>query len=391
MTALSVKTPARLVSILALFTCASLNAAENLDQREQELAAVNAGIAEIQSWLEQADASLSEEEIRLQTAEEDISRLSQSVATLEVSIDETTAELRSMQARSEQLQSDKAEQSAILMELLRAAYIAGEESSLKLLLNMENPARQDRMEHYYQRFTRAQVDTVAAYRETLAEIEQVNTGLRENLDALNDQQRQINAELAALNTAREDREAALASLSARIANRRGELEQLQIDREQLEQLIEQINQALDGFPAVAEGVAFSTRRGELPFPADGPVLTRFGARFGGGALTRQGISIGLEPGTPVRAIHPGRVVFADWLRGAGLLVILDHGDGYLSLYGNNQALAVQPGARAGSGTVLATSGQIPGSGGEPGWDGLYFEIRHQGEAQDPSDWLTRGN
>ena len=128
-------------------------------------------------------------------------------------------------------------------------------------------------------------------------------------------------------------------------------------------------------------VAFHTDTGSLRTMQ--VALNRQGSDYGGGSLVRKGLSYAPNPGNPVRAVHAGRVVFADWLRGSGLLIVLDHGQGYMSLYGHNEALTVSGGDWVDAGEVLARSG-INSSDRTAG---LYFEIRRNGEPQDPTAWL----
>ena len=159
--------------------------------------------------------------------------------------------------------------------------------------------------------------------------------------------------------------------------------QLETQQSELQQLIEEITRALEGVSSFDQITPLADSRGKLPPPVDEPVAHAFGARYGGGSLVRKGLSYAPNPGNPVRAVHAGRVVFADWLRGSGLLIVLDHGQGYMSLYGHNEALTVNGGDWVDAGEVLARSGV----NSSDRTAGLYFEIRRNGEPQDPTAWL----
>ena len=160
---------------------------------------------------------------------------------------------------------------------------------------------------------------------------------------------------------------------------------LETQQSELQQLIEEITRALEGVSSFAQITPLADSRGSLPPPVDEPVAHAFGATYGGGSLVRKGLSYEPNPGNPVRAVHSGRVVFADWLRGSGLLVVLDHGQGYMSLYAHNEALTVISGDWVDAGEVLARSGTNSSDRNA----GLYFEIRRNGEPQDPTAWLRK--
>jgi septal ring factor EnvC (AmiA/AmiB activator) len=180
----------------------------------------------------------------------------------------------------------------------------------------------------------------------------------------------------------QEREAALAALTRTIQTQRSELEQLEMDKAGVQQLIEQLELAMRRIPATAAGTRFASMKGKLSAPVEAPIATRFGVDSNG--LSRQGITFDVTLGEPVLAVHSGRVVFADWLRGAGLLVIVDHGDGYMTLYSNNESLEVATGVSVEAGDVVASAGRSVAREA-----GLHFEIRKGGVALDPEEWLSK--
>jgi septal ring factor EnvC (AmiA/AmiB activator) len=175
----------------------------------------------------------------------------------------------------------------------------------------------------------------------------------------------------------------LAELQTAIVSRGQELEQLVSNQADLEALIQQIELARQRIPALDERIPFVEQRGNLPRPLAGRLVYGFGSPYGNGNLQRQGIGIYAEEGAQVRAVHGGRVLFANWLQGSGLLLILDHGDGYMSLYGANQSLLNKAGDWVNTGDAIATAGDS----GNRDQVALYFEIRLRGQAQDPAIWL----
>ena len=362
-------------------------AAENSEQAQQELEATATAIQAIESWLTEANSRQTDEEQILRQAELALAAVSQSVLALQSQIDETEADLAELQIRQESLAQAKAAQNQILGQTIRAAYMAGNQSLLKMLLNQEDISRSSRLLHYYRVFSEAQLANIESYREVIEESNEVNRNLESRLYDLSHQRDEYASQVAELNAAKSARELALIELNQDIASRRSELEQLEINQAELLALVEEIRRAMEGIRSFDDVPPFEAQRGALALPAAGPLISGFGSRYGVGNLTRQGITIGVSEGTPVRAIHPGQVVFANWLRGAGLLLIVDHGDGYMTLYGSNQALAKQAGEWVDTNEVVATSG----TGGEANSAGLYFEIRHHGQAQNPANWLRSSN
>ncbi len=380
-----------------LFTCAFFLAssacpAQDSDQARQDLTAVNTAIEEIQAWLAEASARQSQEIETLKQADLQISAMIKSVATTESARSETEREMRALSARSEQLEEDKSAQNAILAQAIRTAYMAGNQSAMKLLLKQQGISKSARMLHYHRLFTESQLASIASYQEVLSQLATVNVDLRSHAARLQHQQVALNRKLLSLSESKQQREVALAELSATISSRSSELEQLEIDQAELRQLIEQINRAIADIPASARNSPFIEQRGKLQMPVQGNIISAYGSRYGDGNLQRQGITIAVSEGTPVQAIHPGRVVFSDWLRGTGLLVIVDHGAGYMSLYGANQALSKQAGDWVDAGDILATSGKpreaSPSQEKNQRKTGVYFEIRHHAEAQNPGDWFA---
>lgn len=349
---------------------------------EQQLAQISSAIATVEQWLNSAANNRTSQE-------RDLRRITQQIETLRVEIaanKEKIAELSELQdslaLRDDALQTQKLEYEAQLRFALRASYKSGQESYLKLLLNQEDPTLSARMLHYFGIFNRQRSDQIKGFRDTLAQIEivqrqteQANQEIVEQLDTLGTQE-------LALRSEQENRESILIELDQDIASRSGELEQLQQDRQRLEELIERINEAIASIPPPDQLTPFAAAKGTMPLPVQGRISNRFGASYSDGNLHRQGLMLAVEQGTPVRSIHPGRVVFSDWLRGSGLLVVVDHGEGYLSLYANNESLVKHKGDWVNRGEPLATAGSNSGSG-EPG---IYFEIRHSGTAQDPLLW-----
>ncbi|HXQ30744.1 MAG TPA: peptidoglycan DD-metalloendopeptidase family protein [Steroidobacteraceae bacterium] len=294
------------------------------------------------------------------------------------------AELREEETRaSAALDAER----AALAGQLHAAYVSGPQEQLKVLLNAEDPATLGRMLRYYSYLGQARADRIQAIRDEAARLEAVDEELAaENarLAALEDDRRR---EAAAFETARGERQRALGELQARIQKGSGELKDLKANAASLEDLLARLRAALEDFDSEnllgrnGQRRAFPEVHGRLPWPAHGKLLANFGETRAGG-LKWNGLLLGTRPGGEVRAPYFGRVVYADWLPGLGLLLILDHGGGFLSLYGYNERLYKGVGDKVRPGEILAAS--LGEGSARPE---LYFEIRQGARPLDPRPWL----
>ena len=188
-----------------------------------------------------------------------------------------------------------------------------------------------------------------------------------------------------LTAAQASRKLALEELSASISTSSAQLKEKEENRKQLEDLLRAIEEAVVNLETPDNYASFQSAKGEMPWPIDGKHSNQFGRSRNEGKMRWQGITIPAEEGTTVQAIHHGRVVYADWLRGSGLLLIIDHGDGYMSLYAHNESLLREVGEWVTVGSPISTVGN---TGGED-QAALYFEIRHNGKPTDPNGWCTQ--
>lgn len=323
-------------------------------------------------------------EKRLQDVERQIGEISRALRRVDEELRVNQGELRALQGEQQGLQDRLKTQQERLAGEARSAYAMGREQQVKLLLNQEQPAAVGRMLVYFGYFTRARLQQIDVVRATL-----------DRLTALEDSIARKNASLMQLRTSRQleekrlqekkkARKQAVASLSRELENQGGELKRLQSDERQLQELVSSLQELLVDIPAdVSQQQPFDTLKGKLRWPTRGRLTKRFGTRRSGG-LTWRGVMIEAQEGGEVRAVSQGRIAFSDWMRGFGLLVIIDHGDGYMSLYGHNQALYKEVGEWVDSGEVVALLGS---SGGRTD-AGLYFELRHKGRPINPVRWCS---
>lgn len=356
-------------------------AAEQEDEPSAQLAEIAAAIGQIEEWLVTANAQQSSEEKALQAAQQEIDELNQAAALITQNLETLIEQALVLESRRLELQQATEQNSRLLGSTLRAQYVAGNDASLKLLLNGEDLSRQERMAEYYRHIDLAIVSQIESYRQLQRELELVAVELQENSEQTQNEQAAMNLWLTELELARVERNEALNLLQASIAAKGSELSQLRSNRAELQRLVEEVNQAILDIPSPQDLAPFEGLKGQLSKPVSSDIASNFGASYGNGSLRRQGIIFATQEGEEVRSVHGGRVVFADWLRGSGLLIILDHGEGYLSLYGSNQSLTRTAGQWVESGEVLALA-----SGGDDSSTGLYFEIRHNGEALNPESW-----
>lgn len=356
----------------------------NPAKAEAELKAVRAQIDKVKAEMER-DASRRDKLAR------EIEESEKSVSSARLELEKLRRERAEHTARRAELAGlRRTEEAALnrdreaLAGQIRAAHMIGQREPLKLLLSQRDPAQAGRVLTYYQYFGRARASQIAAINSHIAELDSLDAQLareEERLTALEAQQR---GEVAKLQSARERRGRALASLEAESKNRAKELERLKEQQGGLEKLVRELRRALervDKFPSDSKD-AFAKLRGKLAWPVSGKLLASFGQVRAGG-IKWDGVLVSGTQGAAVRAIYHGRVVYADWLSGLGLLTIIDHGEGYLSLYGHNDRLYKEVGEKVTAGDVIATVGE---SGGRQS-PALYFEIRKAGKPVDPRPWF----
>jgi len=272
----------------------------------------------------------------------------------------------------------------VLAKQIMAAYRLGRESRLKLVLNQDSPALLSRTLAYYDYFSRSQARQIQELRQVLQTLDLMQAKINTELSALNVVQRKQQTVLDEVTRQRSEREVVIESLSNQIGSNEARLSELQRNRKDLEVLLEKLSSVLADIPAdLGKWLSPGDLKGKLPMPVKGRVKFAYGQPRSTG-LRWQGWLISAATGSEVNNIAYGRVAFADWLRGYGLLMIIDHGDGFMSLYGNNESLLHEVGDWVEPGVAISTVGSSPRGGA-----GLYFEIRKNGKALDPAAWLKR--
>ena len=354
-------------------------------------AAKEAELKQVRSKIDSIRKSIQAEAERRDSLAASVRKADMEVQSARQRLSTVREQRQAAQARLKDLEQERAATRAkidaereALSGQLRVAYMNGQQEQLKLMLNQQDPSRLGRLMVWYAYFGRARADQLTAINEHLAHLELLSEKIAAEAAQLEQLEKQQSQQVNALASARDQRKTTLAEVQSRIRSRNDELAKARREAQALEKLVEQLRRAIQEFPDLGDS-PFAKVRGKLPWPVKGPLLAKFGQLRSGGPLKWHGIVIGTERGAQVRAPYPGRVVYADWLPGLGLLLVLDHGGGFMSLYGHNEQLYRRVGDRVSPGDLLSAVGDASGFG-KPG---LYLEIRKGRDPLDPLLWLTR--
>ncbi|MHC9511560.1 murein hydrolase activator EnvC family protein [Kangiella sp. M94] len=372
-----------LLLVLALAFSSFGHTAQNQQQAEQELQQLKQVIGQLQKRLAENRSQQSDTEKSIQAIDIKLSKVSKKLHDTQNKITQNKKQLSKLQKQKTEKNILKEQQRKQLSSQLRSAYIAGQEEYVKLLLNQEDPAKISRMLQYYRYLNEARIRDIEALQKTLQELQEVEQQINLKtleLSELETQQKQQVEQQLSLKSQQTD---ALKKLKQDYQNQNTRLAQLRKDEQELQAIISSLQQTLEEFAPKQSLKGLAKYKNKLSWPVKGSVEHRFGSNKFENKVKWNGIVINASSGQSVQSIHNGQVVFADWLRGFGLMVIIDHGQGYLSLYGQNESLLKSTGDWVEAGEPIATIGRSGGSS-EPG---LYFEIRYQGKPQNPLSWI----
>jgi len=366
-----------LVTPLAVSPAGVADSEAKLQQLRQRIQTLRQDLAGIRGERDQQQAAL-------EKTEKEIGSVSAAIRRLENEAHKTSGQIQDLGRQRDAGHRNLKDLRTVLAEELRAAYRTGRQERIKLLLNQEDPAFIGRILVYHGYFTRARAARMQEIRATLAHLDGIENELRSQqaeFERLQQEQREKSSQLAA---EQEKRKAILAGLQADLKERSSELSVLEQDEQRLNKLVQSLRQALSDFPSAADRYkSLRELKGKLGWPVSGKIASPYGAKQASGQISSRGVHIASIAGADVHAIARGRVVFADWLRGFGLLLIVDHGGGYMSLYGHNSSLYKGVGDRVEGGDVIAAVG----SSGGRSQAGLYLELRKDGRPFDPASWF----
>lgn len=307
-----------------------------------------------------------------------IAKVAKTIEVTKQDYQQTKKKLSELSQEKQTLTTEKKHQEKLLAQQLRAAYSSGHHDYIKLLLNQEQPAKIQRTVTYYQYLNKARIAEIEHFQQTLSKLLQVTTEYNEQAKQLDQIQRVQIAQQKKLKENKSKRTQTIKALGKDLISKQEQLAKLEAEEKNLQQ-------ALDRLAALAkaelEMKGLSKLKRKLRWPVKGKIAHRFGSKKQD-YLKWKGVLISAPIGRQVKTIHSGKILFADWLKGYGLVTVIDHGEGYMSLYGHNQTLLKSVGDRVETGEPIALVGQ---SGGQQ-QSGLYFEIRYQGKAVNPKTW-----
>jgi septal ring factor EnvC (AmiA/AmiB activator) len=352
---------------------------ENAQKKNRaKLSDVQKAIAQQESNIFDANKQRSSLEQQLKNDDLAIAKVAKAINKIETDLATTQAKITALALKKQQLTIAKKRQERLLAQQLRAAYTTGQHDYLKLLLNQDQSEKIQRTISYYQYLNQARTKEIDNFQVTIAQLLEVSTEHQtqiEHLQKLKDEQLQQDAKFRQSKT---QRSKTLKKLGRKLLSSQQQLNKLKAEENNL-------NQALTKLAALIRAeidlTGLSKLKRKLSWPVKGRILHSFGTRKQG-YLKWKGVLISAPISRQVQTIHNGKVLFSDWLKGYGLLTVIDHGNGYMSLYAHNQTLLKSVGDRVETGEPIALIGQ---SGGLE-QSGLYFEIRHQGKALNPKLW-----
>jgi septal ring factor EnvC (AmiA/AmiB activator) len=385
---------------------------EAAPDKKQALSELRARIEKLQSDLAKSEESRTEAADALRASEKAISEANRGLAALGLAEQNLEQELASIKAQSDAARQNTSRQQTLRDQIVRRQYQHGSADTLRLVLEGEDLARVERQLRYLGYVSKSRAATITALNTNLAQLAELDAEARAKREALAANAAEQKSTRQALEIERAEYQKVLTQVANDIRSGKREIGRLKRDEDRLSRLIVQLAKAFAKKPAprrapaeqkpatprsataelierVADaslsGSAFAALRGRLKWPTRGELTGRFGAQRESGGVTWKGIFIRAGQGAPVRAVADGEVVFADWLRGFGNLLIVDHGGGYLSLYGNNETLLKQVGETTQSGETVASVGSTGGAAES----GVYFELRQDGKPFDPAKWITK--
>jgi septal ring factor EnvC (AmiA/AmiB activator) len=352
--------------------------------KEQELEEVRERISELKKSMDDSAATRDRLTEELQEAEVSIAEKRIRLKELERERQYSTQQKEKLDRQLAVRESELDEESEELANQVRAAYMSGSQERIKLLLNQRDPATLGRLMAYYGYFNDYRAGNIEAVTEAIRELARLRSQVAAEEARIADLAKARYDELTRLNAVQEERQQLLVRLRQKIVDEGREVERLAAQEADLSRLIAELTSILSDYPISSEQ-PFSEYKGRLTWPVAGSLTHDFGQPRVGGQLKWNGVVLAAPRGREVRSVYHGRVVFADWLAGMGLLVIVDHGESFMTLYGYNETVLKNTGDWVAPGDVIATVGD---SGGQP-QASLYFELRRGAQPVNPQRWFTR--
>jgi murein hydrolase activator len=370
--------------VLAAALACSLAGAQDQRKSEAALKTVRKEIKDLEARLTRDTARRDEGAKALRAAELESADATRKLADVRAKLNDQRAARRSLGEQTDRANQRLTAERAALGSQVRMSYITGRAEVFKLLLSQQSPSTLGRMLVYYDYLNRARAARIAAVAADLDKLAALNADTARVEAELKDLEAAQATQAAAVAKSRDERQAVVVRLESTIKDDSEAVAKLKGEEKRLADLVEQLRQLMAGLPVEGDQ-PFATLKGKLAWPVQGKLAGDFGQPRAGTVVKWNGVLLEAPSGTAVRAVYHGRVAFADWLPGLGLLVIVDHGGGYMSLYGHNEALLKESGDWVQPGETIA---QVGDTGGQAR-PALYFEIRFKGEPVNPHTWITR--
>jgi septal ring factor EnvC (AmiA/AmiB activator) len=374
---------------LLLLTAPAVLGADDIDAAKAQLEQLRQRIGKLQSTLDSAEKTRQALLQELRSTERRIGRAALDLRQVGKALQQQRKRLGRLRSERAEQRQNLAVQQEALRKQVRSAYAMGRQERVKILLNQQDPAMVSRIMVYYDYLNQARIERANEIGRILDMLQRTEAQIALEEERLLQLREKKESDIQRLELARAGRQEVMTALTVDIRTKGEELSGLQQDEKGLQELLGRLRRELAALPV--EPVTrkpFSALKGKMRWPSNGLLAARFGADKGSG-LRWDGVMISAREGSEVRAVYHGRVVFADWFRGFGLLLIIDHGNGYMSLYGHNQTLFKEIGEWVDADEPVA----LVGSSGGRLKAGLYFEVRHKGRPVNPKAWCRpiKGN
>jgi septal ring factor EnvC (AmiA/AmiB activator) len=377
-------TPILFVILIALPVLAQNSGGELATIKERELEQVREKISDLKKSMDKSASDRDRLTTALQEAEVEISEKRIRLKELEREREFSARRKSEIDAKLVKREAQLDEESEELADQVRAAYMSGSQERIKLLLNQRDPATIGRLMAYYGYLNDYRSENIDMVTAAIRELATLRSAAAAEEARIGELAKARYDELSKLGRAQEKRQRLLVRLKDKISGEGREVERLAAQEKDLSRLIVELTSILSDYPISSEA-PFTTHKGRLTWPVAGTLVHDFGQPRAAGQLKWNGVVLLAPRGREVRSVYHGRVEFADWLAGLGLLVIVNHGEGYMTLYGYNETILKNAGDWVAPGDVIATIGD---SGGQA-QPGLYFEIRKGAQPINPRQWITR--
>ncbi len=368
---------------LALLLCLGSAPVVAQDQKEvqQELSQLKGQIQKTEKELQQQQKAFSKAQDLLKSADQSLARLAQQIRQSDDELIKVQQRQQQLELEQQQLQQSFELQKSLLAQQLKGAFVTGEHDYTKMLLNQQDSNKLERVLTYYQYLNQARMQQITQIQQTAESLKQVELELQQKAEQQRELQARLKQQQQELMDAKSSQLASVKKMKSFLTDQEQQLDYLKQNEQSLQTTLGKLKAAAI---AAKKRINLPKTKGKLPWPVQGDILQGYGEKRLAGVSSR-GILIAAPEGSKVKAVADGQVIYADWLKGYGWVIVLDHGNGVMSLYGHNQTLLKKPGEAVNASEAVA----LVGASGGQAQAGLYFEIRQKGTAINPVTWLQK--